>query len=295
MCAFGLNAADLLQIKGKYPPPPGESDILGLEVSGDVVACGVGVTRFSKGDSVLALLAGGGYAEFVRVSEQLVCHKPSQLSYEEAAAIPENFCTAYQALCVEGNFFAGGSILIHAGGGGVGYAAIQIARYLSAGLVLATTRSAWKVPLCEGVGAHYTLCVDEQGFVAAVHALTEGLGVDFVLDFVGKDYFTSNLKVLKPQGMLFLLSCLSGATFMEGASLLPILQKWLSIKGSTLRSRDLSYKSHLVAQFSKKILPAFSAGTLSVQVAHVLPVEEIEVGFRLLQKNGCFGKVVFHW
>lgn len=128
-----------------------------------------------------------------------------------------------------------------------------------------------------------------------MHALTEGLGVDFVLDFVGKDYFTSNLKVLKPQGMLFLLSCLSGATFMEGASLLPILQKWLSIKGSTLRSRDLSYKSHLVAQFSKKILPAFSAGTLSVQVAHVLPVEEIEVGFRLLQKNGCFGKVVFHW
>lgn len=293
--AFGLNSADLLQMRGKYPPPPGASDILGLEVSGDVIACGSGVTRFSKGDSVLALLSGGGFAEFVQVSEKLVFLKPPQLSYEEAAAIPENFCTAYQALFLEGNFSRGDSILVHAGGSGVGYAAIQMARFFAASMVIATTRSAWKVPLCEKMGADYALCVKNQNFVEDVHAVTGGEGVNFILDFVGQKYFSQNLQVLKPQGMLFLLSCLSGATLSEPVSLLPILQKWLSVKGSTLRSRDFSYRANLVEQFSKDILPAFSHGALSVQVALVQPVEGIEEGIRLLQESACFGKVVFHW
>ena len=286
--ATALNRADILQRKGLYPPPPGESEIIGLEMAGEVVACGEEVGRWKKGDRVFALLAGGGYAEYVKVHKDMLMSIPENLGYQEAAGIAEAFLTAWQAVVWLADLQAGETILIHAGASGVGTAAIQVAKNLGAEIIV--TASSTKHGICQELGAAYCIDYKSQDFSELVFQKNKN-GVDVILDFIGAPYFSKNLKTLSLEGRMVMLGFLGG-TKMEGLDLHPILFKRLTIMGSTLRSRSLEYKIRLTKDFEKHALPLFGTKKLKPIIDSVFDWKDVQKAHAYMESNKNGGKVI---
>lgn len=285
----GLNRADILQREGKYPPPKGESTILGLEASGEIAEVGKEVIDFSIGDRVMALLAGGGQAEYVAVDSRLVWKVSKELSLEQAAAIPEVFLTAYQALFFEGNTIAKSSVLIHAGGSGVGTAAIQLAK--AVGCKVITTSSEGKVDICKKLGADYTINYQSQNFEVEIKEITNAKGVDTILDFIGAPYFKNNLNCLATDGTLIIISVMGGVK-LENLNLYPILSKRLIVKGTTLRSRSIGYKQKLIGEFLQKFQPQIRSGNITPVIDTIFNWTDIKKAHDFMEANKNKGKII---
>ncbi|HLU99796.1 MAG TPA: NAD(P)H-quinone oxidoreductase [Acidobacteriota bacterium] len=287
--ATSLNRADLLQRKGRYPAPAGtRSDILGLECAGTVEEVGSQVTQFKPGMRVMALLAGEGYAEWVKAPEETVLPIPDNLSFEEAAAIPETFLTAYDALFHQLDLQMGEKLLIHAAGSGVGVAAIQLAH--TAGIfTIGTARSPEKLERAKKLGLEAGILYEEE-FAARIRSLTEGQGVDAVLDFVGCAYWHQNLSSLKIKGRMVVLGLLGGTRVEADLSI--ILGKRLKVIGSALRSRSLQEKAYLVSEFTAKVLPLIASGRIVPVIDRVFSFEEVQQAHQWMESNRNFGKIV---
>lgn len=287
--AAGVNRADILQRQGKYPPPPGVSPLLGLEIAG-VVSMVAKTPGWKPGDRVMALLPGGGYAQLATVNYQMALPIPDNLSFEQAAGIPEAFLTAFQALFRVAALKAGESVLIHAGASGVGSAAIQLAKAFGI-RAIATAGSDKKVQFCRSLGAELAVNYRKESFADAVLDFTAGKGVDAVIDFVGAPYWESNLKTLALDGRMVLLGLLGGYR-AEALNLLPILRKRLAITGSTLRSRALNYKIRLCKEFKSKILPLFAEGTIKPIIDRVFHWQDVREAHRYMEANKNSGKLI---
>jgi tumor protein p53-inducible protein 3 len=286
--ATALNRADLLQRDGKYPPPPGASPLLGLEVAGDVVEVGRDAIGWQRGDRVCALLPGGGYAEYASFDGGLAMAMPAGLSYQDAAAIPEVFLTAHQALFWIGKLEADHTALIHAGGSGVGTAAIQLAR--RTGAIVITTASEAKLDTCLGLGADHAIDYRKDSFAARVEALTEGRGVDVILDFIGAAYLDENLRALATDGRLVMLAAMGGAR--TEVNLGQLLRKRGTITASTLRSRDLDYRRRLVSDFRESWLSDFETGRLKPVIDSTFDLADIADAHERMEANLNIGKIV---
>lgn len=287
--ATAVNRADLLQRRGLYPPPPGESDIIGLEAAGVIVAKGANVKNWQIGARVFCLLGGGGYAEYVAVHQDMLLPIPAHLSFEQAAAIPEAFYTAFVNLFREGDLKAGELVLIHAGASGVGTAAIQLAHHAGA-QVFVTAGSDDKIRRCLELGASGGINYKTEDFAARVTALAPPSGVDVILDCVGGEYLHQNLALLRPQGRLVLIGLLGGAKAEIDLTL--ILRKRLRLIGSVLRSRSRAEKIAITAAFKEKVLPLFIAQQIHPVIDSVYPLAAAGPAHEHVAANKNFGKVV---
>lgn len=295
--AFGINRADLLQRRGAYPPPPGApADIPGLEYAGEVAALGPGATRRRAGDRVMGLVGGGAYAEYVGTPEGEVMPVPDPLTFEDAAAVPEAFVTAWDAL-ERLNLAAGDWLLIHAVASGVGTAAVQLAR-LAGVRTIGTSRTAAKLERMRELGLEVGVDVATDDFVEIVQRETredgrgkgEGWGVEGALELVGGEYLPRTLEALAPRGKVVLVGLTAGRA--AELDLGRILSRRLTIEGTVLRTRSSDEKAGLAVAFTKEVLPHFAAGRLRPVVDRVLPFEEVREAHRLLEANATFGKVV---
>lgn len=286
--ATALNRADLLQRRGLYPPPPGASEILGLECSGVVAKLGAGASRFGVGERVMALLAGGGYAEQVVVHEDLLLPVPARLSFTEAAAVPEAFLTASEALLVEADLAPGQAVLVTAAASGVGSAAVQIAKQRGAWVI--ASASSGKLPAVLELGADLALDRDRDDYVAAVLAGTAGRGVQAIVDFIGASALSRHQACLAPRGRLVVVGLLGGGTAPLDLSLL--LMKRQRLCGLVMRSRSLAEKTELTARFRRELWPALDAGTLSPRLDRVFPLADVALAHRHMEQNLNIGKVV---
>lgn len=286
---IGLNNADLLQRRGLYPPPPGESPLMGLEVSGEVIATGAQVKRWKKGDRVMALLAGGGYAEKVKVHESLVMPMPNGFDYVAAAGIPEAFLTAWLELVTLAGIKAGEIVLIHAGASGVGTAAIQVVKALGARAFI-TAGSDEKIQRCLELGAELGINYKTASFDSRILAETDGVGVNCILDLVGAVHWEKNIRSLAIGGRLLLVG-LGGGRKTE-VDLGALLGKRITVIGSTLRSRPLREKASLVADFTQRAIPLFNEGKLKPIIDRSFTLGEVSEAHRYLEKQVNFGKVI---
>ena len=287
-CA-ALNRADLMQRKGNYPPPEGATDILGLEMAGTVEAQGSAVVGWSQGDRVCALLPGGGYAEYVTVPQEMAMPIPPRLSFEAAAAIPEVFLTAFQALYWHAEVQGGQHVLVHAGASGVGTAAIQLAR--QAGARVTVTASAPKHERCLELGAEAAIDYKSEDFAERVEALTDGHGVDIIIDFIGAPYFAKNIETLAVDGHLVLLGMLGGHRVDE-VNLASFFRKRIRLTASTLRSRTPAYKTALTRDFAAKMLPLFEEGTLRPVIDTTYDWTDVQEAHRRMGNNENVGKII---
>jgi len=287
--ATALNRADTYQRRGHYPPPDGASEILGLEMAGTVADTGSGVVNWSEGDRAFALLSGGGYAEYACVHQDLLMAIPPGLSMEEAAAIPEVFLTAYQALHWLGGLQPGHRVLIHAGASGVGTAAIQLTR--RAGAHPFVTASAPKHDICTALGAEAAIDYESESFAERIDTLTDGDGVHVLLDFIGAPYFHDNIASLAVDGRLVQLATMGGAT-VERVSLRDLMAKRVQLLATTLRSRSLAYKVELTQEFAADVLPRFVDGDLEPVIDSVMDWTEVSAAHRRMENNDNAGKIV---
>ena len=289
VAATAVNRADLVQRAGRYPPPPGASDILGLECAGEVTEVGEGVSRVAPGDAVCALLAGGGYAEQVVVPAGQVLKVPRGFDAIRAAAIPEVFATAYLNLYLEAALAKGERVLLHAGASGVGTAAIQLCRALH-NPCLVTAGSQDKIERCVALGADGGANRHAGGFEDTVRAWTDGAGVDVILDPVGGAYLAENLQCLNTGGRLVLIGLMGGTRAELNLGLM--LMKRLRIVGSTLRSRPVSEKAAVMDALQARVWPLFESGAIEPVIEVVIPIEEAERAHELIESNETVGKVV---
>jgi len=284
-----LNRADLLQRRGFYPPPPGASAILGLEAAGEVEALGEGVDTWKPGDRVCALLAGGGYAEKVAVPAVQVMAAPQGMDLVVAGAVPEAFITAHDNLVTRGRLRAGETVLIHGGTGGVGTAAIQVARRAGA-RVLATAGSPERVTFCRELGAHEGIDHHAEDFVERTRELTDGRGADVILDVMGAAYLERNLRALARDGRLVIIG-MQGGIHAE-IDLNTLLSNRLSVQGTILRNRPVEQKGEIVRRFAAEALPGFADGSLRPLIDRVLPLEQVVEAHRAMEAGGHLGKIV---
>ncbi len=289
VAATAVNRADTLQRRGKYPVPPGDSEVLGLEVAGEIVELGENCRLRQQGERVCGLLGGGGHAEYAVLPEAMALPLPPELDLVEAAAIPEVFLTAFQALDWLADLQSGETVLIHAGASGVGTAAVQLAR--AKGAQVLVTASAGKHALCRELGAARCIDYRAEDFAAVVAEETGGKGVEVILDFVAAPYFQRNLDSLALDGRLVMLALLGGSK-PEGVNLLPVLRKRLHILGSTLRNREPRYKEALSQAFWKMAQSHFVSGALKPVIDRVLPWEQVAEAHRLMEANANAGKLV---
>jgi putative PIG3 family NAD(P)H quinone oxidoreductase len=289
VAATAVNRADLLQARGFYPPPPGASEILGLECAGEVAEVGEGVSGWRRGDRAMALLAGGGYAEEVVVDAGSALPVPEGLSLEQAAALPEVFLTVYLNLFRLAELPAGGSALVHGGGSGIGTAAIQLVAESGATSVV-TAGSAEKCERCRQLGADFAVDYNREDFVAACKEATTGRGVDVVLDSIGAPYLERNLASLAVGGRLVIIGLMGGAK--AEIALGTLLMRRLSVIGSTLRARLAAEKADIVAGFHQRFGAALAEGRIRPIVDRVLPLEQAGEAHRVVQASEHFGKIV---
>jgi putative PIG3 family NAD(P)H quinone oxidoreductase len=286
--ATALNRADLLQRRGLYPAPPGASQILGLECSGVVAALGTGASRFGVGARVMALLAGGGYAEQVVVHEDLLLPVPARLSFAQAAAVPEAFLTASEALLVEAELAAGQAVLVTAAASGVGSAALQIAKQRGAFVI--GSASAAKLPAVLELGADLALDRARDDYVSAVLAATAGRGVDAIIDLIGGSALARHQACLASRGRLVLVGLLGGAA--APLDLSRVLMRRQRLCGLVMRSRSLMEKVELTGRFQRELWPALESGTLSPRVDRVFPLADAALAHRHMEQNLNTGKIV---
>ena len=289
VAATALNRADLMQREGRYPPPPGASEVLGLELSGTVEAMGAGCEGYDTGDRVFGLLPGGGYAEYAVLHHQMAMPVPRQMSFEEAAAVPEVFLTAFQALDGLGGLKPKQHVLVHAGASGVGTAAIQLAK--QAGAHVYVTASAPKHQRCLELGADLTINYKEEDFAHRIQEVTSGYGVDIILDFIGASYFKQNISVLALDGRLIILSMLGGR-MVEDVDLASLFRKRAQVIATTLRSRSLAYKIALTQAFSKRWLLLFEDEHLLPVIDSVYEWTDVQDAHRHMEANKNIGKIV---
>ena len=288
--AAALNRADILQRMGRYPPPPGASPLLGLEVAGVVERAGSRCAGWSPGDRVFALLAGGGYAERAAVPCDQALRIPDRLSFEEAAAVPEAFLTAFQCLFWLGRLRGGEWALVHAGASGVGTAAIQLVREAGARAIV-TAGSAAKLRACRELGAEIGLDYHEGDFAPRVLEATGGRGVDVILDLVGASYWRSNVACLAPEARLVLVGSLGGRR-VDGVDLDELKRRWAHVVGTTLRSRDPAYKARLAREFLDFAGERLAEGRLRAVVDRVFPWQRVADAHRWMEENRNVGKIV---
>ncbi len=287
--ATALNRADTFQRRGHYPPPEGASEILGLEMAGVVADTGPGVVDWNEGDRVFGLLAGGGYAEYTVTHKDMLMAIPPGLSMQEAAAVPEVFLTAYQALYWLGGLTTGHEVLIHAGGSGVGTAAIQLTRAADAHPYI--TASAPKHPVCRELGAEATIDYESEDFAARIADITDQRGVDIIVDFIGAPYFHQNVASLAQDGRIIQLATLGGST-VESVSLRDLMAKRVQLLASTLRARSLAYKVELTQEFASDVLPQFVDGQLAPVIDSTYDWTDVSDAHRRMENNENAGKIV---
>ncbi len=286
--ATALNRADLLQRRGLYPPPPGASEILGLECSGVVAALGAGATRFSIGVRVMALLPGGGYAERVAVHEELLLPIPERLSFEEAAAVPEAFLTASEALLVEAELGRWQTLLVTAAASGVGSAAVQIGKLRGAFVI--GSASAAKVAAVEELGVDLALDRERSDYVEAVRTATQDRGVDVLVDFIGASALARHQACLATRGRLVLVGLLGGATAQ--LDLGQLLMKRQRLCGLVMRSRSLAEKVEVVRRFQRELWSALDSGALSPRLDQIFPFADVAAAHGRMEQNLNAGKIV---
>jgi tumor protein p53-inducible protein 3 len=287
--ATAVNRADLLQRRGFYPPPPGESEILGLEAAGVVASVGAKVTRAKVGDRACCLLAGGGYAEQIVVNEAMALPIPDGLDFVQAAAIPEAFYTAFVNIVQEASLAAGERVLIHAGASGVGTAAIQLVKARGA-VAYVTAGSDEKLARCKALGADAGINYKTETFADRIAELTERKGVDVILDCVGGSYLEGNVASLRSQGRLVIIGLMGGTKADVNLGLL--VSRRLRIVGSVLRPRSLAEKTAITDAFRAEVLPLFASGKLKPIVDKVYPIADAAAAHDYVAANQNFGKVV---
>lgn len=288
--ATALNRADIMQRQGNYPPPKGASPILGLEMAGVVEEIGAHCSTYKPGDRVCALLPGGGYAEYAAVPEAMILPIPENLNFQQAAAIPEVFLTAYQCLFWIGQLKSNETVLIHAGASGVGTAAIQLAREIGAHIIV-TAGSERKLAVCRDLGAEAAINYKDGPFASNVLDATENRGVDLILDFVGASYWQQNLSALALDSRMVLIALLGGAR-VEQVNLGVLLRKRIQLTATTLRTRSLDYKIRLTREFADFALPRFADGRLKPVIDRIFPWECVVEAHQYMEANQNIGKIV---
>ena len=289
VAAAGVNFPDVAQRRGNYPPPPGASDLPGLELSGEVVALGPGVSGPTPGEAVCALVSGGGYAEYCAVPVPQCLPVPDGLDMVQAAALPETFFTVWTNLFDGGRLKAGETVLIHGGSGGIGTTAIQIARAFGA-RVFATARTAEKCAFCEALGAERAINYAEEDFVAVARELTEKRGVELILDMVGGDYLARNIRALAVEGRLVQIAVQRGAEATIPLGLLMV--KRLVLTGSTLRPRTVAQKGAIADALRERVWPLLAEGSVRPVIHTTFALDEAARAHALMESSAHIGKIV---
>jgi NADPH2:quinone reductase len=289
VAAAGVNGADISQRKGKYPPPPGASEILGLEIAGTVVAVGPDAKRMKIGEQVCAILAGGGYAEYVAVPEPQCLPIPHGLTLVEAASLPETFFTVWSNVFDRGRLSPGESLLVHGGSSGIGVTAIQMARAFGSA-VFATAGTADKCAACELLGAKRAINYKTEDFVEVIKSETNGRGVNVILDMIGGEYLPRDIHALAEDGRLVFINCTGGA---EAKLNIPeVMRRRLTITGSALRSRPVAFKGSVADSLWKNVWPLIEARKIKPVVFKTFPLERAADAHRLIESSGHVGKII---
>ncbi len=285
-----VNRPDVIQRMGNYPPPPGDSEVLGLEVAGTVEALGADATRFRPGARVVALVGGGGYAEYALAYEEHAMTIPDNVSFEQAACICETYITAYLNLFMLGELEGKKSVLIHGGGGGVATSAIQLCKVLTPETEIFVTASSGKLERVTAQGADHVIDYREQDFAEEIRRLTEKRGVDVILDHIGANYLESNMKTLALAGTLMQIGVMGG--IKAELNLATMMVKRQRIIGSVLRSRPVTEKAAIIDQFEAAVMPLFAAGAIKPLIDERFPLQDAADAHRLMERGGHFGKIV---
>ncbi len=285
-----VNRPDVIQRQGNYPPPPGDSEVLGLEVAGTVEAVGADATRFKPGDRVVALVGGGGYAEYALAYEEHAMAIPESVSFEQAACICETYITAYLNLFMLGELEGKNSVLIHGGGGGVATSAIQLCKALSPDTEIFVTASSGKLDRVRAQGVDHVIDYREQDFAGEIRGITNKRGVDVILDHIGAKYLEANMKSLALGGTLMLIGVMGG--IKAELNLATMMVKRQRIIGSVLRSRPVTEKAAIIDQFETTVMPLFAAGTIEPLIDARFPLKDAAEAHRLMEQGGHFGKIV---
>ena len=289
VAAAGVNRPDVMQRQGSYPPPPGASDIPGLEIAGEVVAAGAGATRFKPGDKVTALVAGGGYAEYCPVHETNALPAPPTLSLIEAAAIPETFFTVWHNAFERGRLKSGETLLVHGGSSGIGTTAIQLAKAFGA-RVITTAGTAEKCEACRKLGADVAVNYRSEDFVAATKSATGGKGAELILDMVGGDYIERNYEAAAVEGRIVQIAFQGSPR--ATVNFLRIMLKRLTHTGSTLRARSVADKAAIARAIEANVWPLIAAGKVKPVIYRTFPLREAAAAHALMETSTHIGKIV---
>lgn len=289
VAAAGVNRPDVVQRQGLYPPPPGASDIPGLEIAGAVVALGEGVTDWSVGDAACALVTGGGYAEYCAAPAPLCLAIPSGLGPTEAAALPETFFTVWSNVFDRAGLRQGENFLVHGGTSGIGTAAIQLAK-AHAARVFTTAGTDEKCAACVSLGADRAINYNAEDFVQVLKDETGGKGADVILDMVGGDYVQRNISAMAADGRMVSIAFLKGAKVE--INLMPVMLKRLTLTGSTLRARPVGFKAEIAAKLEEKVWPLIAEGRIRPVVCATFPLTQAADAHRLMESGAHIGKIV---
>jgi NADPH2:quinone reductase len=290
VAATSVNRADISQRRGNYPPPKGDSEILGLEVAGVIEELGSNVQGWKTGQRVMTLVGGGAYAEYAVAYSSHLMQIPDSLDFTQAACVAETYITAFLNIFEVGGLIDGECVLLHGGGGGVNTAGIQLCRQLRPQSRVLVTASPTKLERVTALGADLAIDYKNDAFEEVVETATNGQGAHVILDHIGSKYLTPNLKALAVAGRLVIIGVMSGAK--AEVNLARLMVKRQQIIGSVLRSRPVTEKAEITARFSKQVLPMFADGTLEPLVHQVLPLEDMVDAHRIMETSAHFGKIV---
>ncbi len=288
--ATSVNRPDIIQRQGHYPPPKGESDILGLEVAGTIEQIGRGVSGWKIGDRVMGLVAGGGYAEYALAYAAHLIPIPDSMSFEQAACICETYITAFLNIFMIGGFQDGESALLHGGGGGVNTAAIQLCQTLTPNAKIVVTASAQKIERVKELGAHLVINYQEQDFAEEIKGYTAGQGVNLILDHVGAKYLAPNMAALAVEGRLVVIGVIGGAKAELNLALMMVKRQ--RIIGSVLRSRPVAQKGKITAEFANTVVPKLADGTIAPLISATFALDEVAEAHEMMETSKHFGKIV---
>ncbi|MEP6159320.1 MAG: NAD(P)H-quinone oxidoreductase [Halieaceae bacterium] len=292
VAAAGVNRADIVQRQGFYPPPPGASEVPGLEVAGEIAALGEGVDDWAVGDAVCALLSGGGYAQYALAAAAECLPVPAGMSMVDAAGLPETVLTVWSNVMQRAALQPGERFLVHGGSSGIGTTAIQLVSAYGCP-VYATAGSDEKVQACEQLGAEKVVNYREQDFVEVLREHTGGAGVDVILDMVGGDYVDRNIQLAAADGRIVNIAYLQGSQVQ--ANLMPVMLKRLQITGSTLRARPAQFKAQLVAAVREQAWPWIESGRVKPVIHQVFPFAEVAQAHRVMEASTHIGKLILSW
>lgn len=287
--AAGVNRPDIMQRKGLYPPPSGASDIPGLEIAGTVVATGAAVSNLKSGDTVCALVTGGGYAEYCLASAPLCLPVPEGMSFVQAAGIPEAFFTVWSNIFDRAHLQPNETLLVHGGSSGIGTTAIQLAKAFQA-KVIVTAGSDAKCQFCMELGSDAAIHYKAQDFVEEINRLTDSIGVNVILDMIGGDYFPRNLKCMAADARLVQIAIQNGAK--AEINLLPIMLKRLTITGSTLRARDDDFKAGIAQKLHKHVWPLLATGKIKPIIHSTFALKDAALAHELMESSLHIGKII---